>query len=330
MNSKLNFLALVVFLAFLTIPLATSALTFDIPSNGDQLLGQIQTMVVEPGDTFAIIARRYDVGYTSLFESNPDVDPEAPKPGTVLIIPSRFILPNAPREGLVINLSEMRLYYYPKGTHQVITYPVGVGRAGEETPEGVLKVIEHIKSPTWHVPESIRKIRAAQGVELPKEVPPGPANPLGEYAMRLSNLTYLIHGTNDPYGGIGRRSSSGCLRLYPEDIESLYKMVKQGTNVYIVDEPYKIGWENKQLYLESHIALKQDMETKDSEDSSIVLNLIKQTIKNPEVAIDWNKAKDIAKEEQGVPQVIGEYNGHQVQAENEIENDQLISFIHMN
>jgi L,D-transpeptidase ErfK/SrfK len=278
--------------------------TYPLPTDGN-VIGNVQTTVVEPGDTFAIIARRFDMGYTELLEANPDVDPDQPKPGTVLVIPSQYVLPNSPHEGLTVNLSEMRLFYYPKGSHEVVTFPVGVGREGEETPQGVLRVIEHIPNPTWHVPESIRKIREAEGINLPKEVLPGPENPLGKYAMRLSNRTYLIHGTNDPYGGIGRRSSSGCLRLYPEDIQVLFNSVKKGTDVYIVDEPYKLGWSEGQIYLESHIPLKQEP-SKDKTDE-MIRSLVNQQLANKPSDINWQQAMEIAKEEQGMPQVIGHF-----------------------
>jgi len=271
-----------------------------------EVVGQVQTAVAKPGDSLAQVARDYDMGYEEMLEANPNIDdPDHLPAGTVLVIPSQFILPNAPRNGIVVNLAEMRLYYYVKGKSQVVTHPMGIGREGEDTPVGVLSIIQHIPSPTWHVPESIRKIRAAQGVILPKQVPPGPENPLGDYAMRLSNYTYLIHGTNDPLGGIGRRSSSGCLRMYPEDIKTLYHMVSNGTRVYVVNEPYKAGWSSQgELYLESHVPL-QDKENQAVQDAGQIRQVVQVATKGRETNVDWDKVSAISGETQGFPQVVG-------------------------
>lgn len=244
------------------------------------VVGEIRTAVTKEGDTLAQVARDYDMGYVEMEEANPGItDPDHLTAGTVLVIPSRYVLPNAPRNGIVVNLAEMRLYYYKSGGKEVVTHPMGIGREGEDTPVSVLKITQHVTKPTWYVPESIRKMREEQGVFLPKVVPPGPDNPLGEYAMRLSTPpqggSYLIHGTNDPLGGIGRRSSSGCLRMYPEDISSLYRQVANGTSVYVINEPYKAGWSGNSLYLESHISLKNedDQATEDAEKIRRVVQL---------------------------------------------------------
>lgn len=289
-------------LLFLSISLKVYALTFTLTPQSANVVGEIQNYTIQQGDTFATVARKYDLGYLELVDANPNVDPEAPKVGTIIIVPTKFILPATPHKGLIVNLSELRLYYYPPNSNEVITYPVGIGREGEDTPEGVLTVIQHIKHPAWHVPESIRKMRAKQGVQLSKMVPPGPDNPLGDYAMRLSNMTYLIHGTNDPLGGIGRRSSSGCLRLYPEDIAKLFFMVPQKAEVRIIDNPYKLGWTDHKIYLESHIGLKQQTE---SVDVKPIMDFIANSTRNMHAQINWPVAKAVAQEEQGIPQVIG-------------------------
>lgn len=282
---------------------SVSALTYSLPAAGE-VVGELKTTIAKPGDDIAHIAREHDMGFTEIEEANPNLDPDNITPGTVVVIPSRFILPNTPHNGLVINLAEMRLYYYPKNKKEVITHPLGIGREGDDTPIGVLKVIQHIPSPTWHVPQSILKSHALQGENLPKSVPPGPDNPLGKFAMRLSNLTYLIHGTNDPYGGIGLRSSSGCLRLYPEDIETLYRQVSNGTNVYIVNEPYKAGWLKEDLYIESHVPLEQKSD-KEIENTTQVRNVVELATKNRQAQVDWDKVVEISSETQGWPQVIG-------------------------
>ncbi|HVV68742.1 MAG TPA: L,D-transpeptidase family protein [Gammaproteobacteria bacterium] len=278
------------------------ARTFPLPAEGD-VVGQLEVAVVKSGDSFAQIARDHDLGYTELQEANPEVDPDHIPTGTVLVIPNQFILPNAPRKGVVINLAEMRLYFYP-GAGSVITHPLGIGREGEDTPVGVMKVIEHIPNPTWTATQTMRKLRAQEGIILPKSVPPGPDNPLGKFAMRLSSPTYLIHGTNDPLGGIGRRSSSGCMRLYPEDIETLYHQVKNGTPVYMVNQPYKVGWSENQLYIESHAALDESIEQGKS-DVDAIKAVISQRVSNKQAQVDWDKAVVIAGETQGWPQLIG-------------------------
>lgn len=279
------------------------ALTYNIPA-GD-VIGEVRTVVSKDGDTLAQIARDVDMGYMEMREANPGLDPDHISPGTVIVVPSLFILPNTPRNGIVINLAEMRLYYYPKGRNQVITYPIGIGREGEGTPVGVMQIIQHMPNPTWVATDFMRKLRASEGVDLPKFVPPGPENPLGNYAMRLSRPTFLIHGTNDPLGGIGRRSSSGCMRLYPEDIDPLFHSVPNGANVYIIDEPYKAGWSQNQLYIESHVALQEDAD-KAIDDPDRIRNTVNMAVKGRNVNIDWNKALTISNEEQGLPQIIGQ------------------------
>ena len=282
---------------------SAAAQTFNVPLQGD-VVGSVKTAVAKQGDTLPQIARDYDMGYTELEEANPNIDPDHLKPGTVVVIPSQFILPNTPRNGLVINLAEMRLYFYSKGGSTVTTHPIGIGREGEDTPVGVLKIIQHIPNPTWYSPESIRIARAKEGIDIPKVVPPGPENPLGKFAMRLSKPTYLIHGTNDPLGGIGRRSSSGCIRLYPEDIERLFSMVPNGSTVYIINEPYKAGWLAGELYLESHVPLtgNDDQTQKDAEQIKKVVRL---AIKDKQAMVEWDKAMAISDETQGLPQPIG-------------------------
>lgn len=298
-------------LTFLAFSLAGSvhAQTFSLGQK--DVVGQISTMVTKPGDTLAQVARDYDMGYVEMEEANPGIDdPDHLTPGTVLVVPSQFVLPNAPHRGIVVNLAEMRLYYYLPGQNAVVTHPMGIGREGEDTPISVLSITQRIARPTWHVPESIRKIRAEQGVFLPKSVPPGTDNPLGEFALRLSSPpqggSYLIHGTNDPLGGIGRRSSSGCLRMYPEDIQGLYRQVTVGTPVYVVNEPYKAGWSSDgSLYLESHMSLK-DEDNQAVQDAEQIRRVVQLAIgKGSAANVDWNKVSEVADETQGFPQVIG-------------------------
>jgi len=231
------------------------AAVFPLPPPGSDLVGEVITVRARAEDTLLDIARRHDLGYNEIIAANPGVDPWLPEPGREIVVPARFVLPSAPREGIVINLAEMRLYYFPPpqrdGAGVVMTFPIGIGREGWGTPLGKTRIVEKKRDPAWVVPESIRRERAAQGDPLPPVVPPGPDNPLGRFALRLGMPGYLIHGTNKPFG-VGRRISHGCIRMYPEDIEVLFEEVEPGTPVRIVDQPYKLGREGNALYLEAH------------------------------------------------------------------------------
>ncbi len=233
---------------------------FELPP-GTDVVGEVQVIIARYEDTFIDIARAYDVGYDELVYANPDVDPWLPGAGTRVVLPTQHVLPNAPREGIVLNIGSKRIFYYPRAaqgeTPVVITHPVGIGREGWSTPIGVTKIVAKTKDPVWTVPASIRKEHAEAGDPLPAKVPAGPDNPLGAYAMRLGFPSYLIHGTNKP-SGIGMRVSHGCVQLFPEDIESLFSQVPVGTRVQIVNEPRLLGWRAGNLYLEVHPALEDD------------------------------------------------------------------------
>ena len=212
-------------------------------ASGD-VVGKIQYYTVQPEDTLYAVARRFDIGIVDIMAANPGVDLWVPDPGTVLTLPTMYVLPPVKHEGIVINLSELRLFYFPD-PHTVVTFPIGIGRDGWETPVGTTTIVEKRKNPIWTPPDSIR----ADNPDLPNFIPAGPDNPLGDYAMNLGWSGYLLHGTNRPYG-IGRRSSHGCIRLYPEDIEKLFNAVKEGTVVTVIDSPYKLGWRKNTLFLE--------------------------------------------------------------------------------
>ncbi len=292
-----------VFLLILNFQSPLYAAVFPIGQAGDDLIGSVSNTIVQEGDNFNTIAQRFDLGYMELIEANRGINPDKPIPGTVLIIPSRYILPNTPRRGIVINLAEMRLYYFPKNSKEVWTFPVGIGRQGSQTPNGVMTVIEHLDHPTWHAPESVRTERAKEGIEIPKTVPPGPDNPLGEYALRLSMSTYLIHGTNDN-SGVGRRSSAGCLRMYPEDIEKLYRAVKNGESVQVINDPYKIGRHNGNVYVEGHLPLQEVQEKFANLDKVLEKNLFDLGGVQIQQSVDMKKALRIASEQQGLPQRV--------------------------
>lgn len=237
---------------------------YHLPIEGSRIVGRTQYHVVEHGETLANIAKQYDVGFLSLMAANKGVDPFLPEEGFVLTIPTKFILPDSPYEGIVINLAELRLYYFEPNTDLVHIFPVGIGRIGRDTPEMSTKISQKRPQPTWTPPQSIRKEYLAKGIELPPVVPAGPDNPLGEYALRLAygSGEYLIHGTNKDFG-IGLRVSAGCIRMEPKDIEWLFAQVERGTPVTIVDEPIKVSLEpDRSVFLEAHEPLTRSDGTK--------------------------------------------------------------------
>lgn len=240
-------------------PLATHQFEFD-PA-GDDVVGELQVTQVQGEDTLSDIARRFNLGYEEIVRANPGVDPWLPGVGREIVLPTQFVLPNAPREGLVINLAQLRVFYFPKvkegEPRKVITHPIGVGKVGWSTPEGTTKVTGKTKNPTWYPPASVRKEHKEAGDPLPAKVPPGPDNPLGAHMMRLGWPTYLIHGTNKPYG-VGMRSSHGCIRFYPEDITELYDEIPVGTKVTVVNQPFVFGWRNDTMYIQAFPVMEDD------------------------------------------------------------------------
>lgn len=222
-----------------------------LPWQRGDVIGTVQAVRIAGDQTLVGLARSSDLGYVEIVAANPGIDPWVPGQGTEVLLPTAFVLPPGPRDGIVINLAEQRLYYFPKDGPPV-TYPIGIGRDGYETPRGATKVIRKRAGPTWYPPASSRK----DDPKLPRAVPPGPDNPLGTHALYLGWPQYLIHGTNEPYG-VGRRISRGCIRLYPEDIVKLFPAVPKGTSVRVITAPVKVGWSDGELYLEVHPTIEQ-------------------------------------------------------------------------
>lgn len=215
----------------------------------DDVVGTVNSYLVRKDDSLIEVARTFGLGYNEITEANPGMDPFIPRAGEVVRLPLAWVLPNLPRtRGIVINLSEMRLYYFPSGDGKsVVTYPIGIGDEGSETPVGTFSVTEKRIAPAWKVPFSIRR----EDPGLPRVVPPGPDNPLGSHALRLSGGPVLVHGTNKPWG-VGRKASHGCIRLYPEDIPQLFQLVQLGERVIIVRQPVKIGLNKGRVFMEVH------------------------------------------------------------------------------
>jgi L,D-transpeptidase ErfK/SrfK len=241
-------------------PLPQATYRFELePDQG--IVGVVQITTSAKEDTLTDIARRFNVGYEEIVRANPGVDPWLPGAGKSIVVPTQFVLPNAPREGIVINVATMRIFYFPKrksGEQPLVyTHPIGIGKVGWKTPEGVTKITRRQQDPVWHVPVSVIKEHKENGEELDAVIGPGPDNPLGRYAFYLGWPSYLIHGTNKP-AGVGLRSSHGCIRLYPEDIESFYNMIPIGTQVRVVNQPFLFGWQDGELYMQASGPLEDD------------------------------------------------------------------------
>ncbi|WP_165313258.1 L,D-transpeptidase family protein [Vibrio ziniensis] len=274
------------------------AATYDFPMEGSSMVGNAQYHVVEKGETLAQIAKQYDIGFLGLMAANKGVDPFLPQEGYVLTIPSQIILPMVPYEGIVVNLAELRLYYFKPEERKVHIFPVGIGRIGRDTPEMETKISQKRPNPTWTPPESIRKEYRQKGIELPEVVPSGPENPLGEYALRLAfgNGDYLIHGTNKDFG-IGLRVSSGCIRMEPKDIEWLFHQVEKGEKVRIIDEPVKVALEpDRSVFVEAHEPLTRSNGSKKELALPVELKWWLEEFDKSEV-----KAKAVILAQNGVP-----------------------------
>jgi L,D-transpeptidase ErfK/SrfK len=278
---------------------------FLLESDAQRIVGQVQVIRANYEDTFVDIARVYNLGYDELVQANPEVDPWLPGEGTEIILPTRFILPDAPRRGIVINVAAKRLFYYTEpdeaGLQAVVTYPIGIGKVGAATPFGNTTVTAKGKDPVWHVPASIRREYAAAGNPLPAQVLPGPDNPLGKFVLILGMPSYLIHGTNKP-SGVGMRVSHGCVRLFPENIEHLYSLAGIGTEVTIVNQPLLFVWQGEVLYAEIHPPLSDDGKDWDAELESTLSSL--QTGAPKYAAVDELVIRQQYAERHGIPLAV--------------------------
>jgi L,D-transpeptidase ErfK/SrfK len=275
---------------------------------GQDIVGTVQIVKVQKGQTLSDIGRLFNVGFEEMTRANPKVDPWLPKPGTPVVVPTQYILPDAPHVGIVVNLAAMRLFYFPaheRGEPQVvITHPVGIGRRGWKTPQGVTHVIWHEKNPVWHVPHSILAEHRQEGEPLPKVMGPGPDNPLGDYALHLGWPGYLIHGTNKPVS-VGLRVSHGCVHLFPEDIAQIYRMVRNGTEVRVVNQPYVFGWTNGRLYMQSSGPLKDDKRPWEKQARHLLAFTLTHSqrteLKRHHEKIDWSRVGQLVDAPAGVP-----------------------------
>ncbi|HZW59052.1 MAG TPA: L,D-transpeptidase family protein [Woeseiaceae bacterium] len=321
------------------LPTAAHAEVYQLPPAGNDVVGAVTTIRARADDTLIDIARRHGLGYEDMVIANPDVDVWLPGEGTVVVLPTRFVLPPGPRRGIVLNLAEYRMYYYPPvkdgEAATVMTWPMSIGRMDWETPLGRTRIIAKVRNPAWYPPDSVRAEHEADNNPLPRVVPPGPDNPLGAYAMRLDLPGYLIHSTNRP-AGVGMRVSHGCIRMFPEDIGFLFGQVSVETPVQIINEPVKLGWDGDDLLIEVHRTLASpppDDETlarvadavvasaEDSDDSlaaaagalpapreSGLTRLTKQFVAvtgERQGELDWNAAEVQLARASGIPQPVG-------------------------
>lgn len=285
-------------------------------ARGDDVVGRLAAVRLEKGDTLPDIARHFGLGINAITAANQGVDVWVPPAGERILLPLSFILPESPRKGIVVNLPTMRLFQYKREGDKLVvsTYPVGVGTNERPTPTGQMHVARKATRPTWHVPASIAEDHRKKGDPLPAKVPPGPLNPLGECALYLSKPSYLIHGTNKP-ASIGLNASNGCLRMYPENVKTLYDDTPVNTPVVIVNQPYLIGQRDGVLYLEAHAPLE--------ESSAVELDKVNAKLRNIEKksarTLDWKKVKQVQTEARGIPVAIEISQGSENEAAKPIE-----------
>ncbi|MGR9053498.1 MAG: L,D-transpeptidase family protein [Gammaproteobacteria bacterium] len=274
------------------------------PLTPDQtVIGNPAEMETQEYDTLPMIGRFFGLGFDEISRANASLDPWIPETGATVKLPLRFILPEAPRRGIVLNLSAKRLFYYPKDKpDSVYTYPVGIGREGWETPLGLTRIVNKKEHPTWTVPASVLREHKEKGDPLPKVVAAGPDNPLGDYAMRLAIPGYLIHGTNMPYG-VGMAVSHGCVRLYPEDIAKLFNQTSTGTQVRLVDQPYLTAWREGRLFLQAYAPVDTDKKHVKSLVDALMKRL-KRIERDSKKAVDWKKVETVLARSDGVAEAI--------------------------
>jgi L,D-transpeptidase ErfK/SrfK len=288
----------------------SQATVYEIPADGTSVVGTDTHMTAVYQDTLLDIARRNSLGYYEIIRANPAVDMWLPGAGTDVMLPGRRILPPGPREGIVVNLPEHRLYYYPKPKKGekpvVITYPVSIGKMDWKTPIGETHVIQKEKHPNWYPPEGVRKEHLANGDPLPAVVKAGPDNPLGDYAMRLAagGGTYLIHGTNNPMA-VGMAITHGCVRMYPEDVAALFPLIPVGTKVWLINEPVKVAFVDGELLMEAHPPVDEEGQNTAEPDLDLLSQKLDQALGNTTAAIHWDFAKQALQAANGIPTVVG-------------------------
>lgn len=282
----------------------SSGCNLDTLLDNDGALRETSSYQATYDDTLLDLARQHKLGYVEMVAANPETDPWVPGEGTDVVLPTIHLMPNlndAEPEGIIINLADMRLYYFDKPGDAPRSFPIGIGRDGLGTPTGVTEIVRKREDPSWHPTERMRN----EDPELPTVVEAGPDNPLGTRAMYLGWPQYLIHGTNKPWG-VGRRVSSGCVRMYPEDVEALFEIVKVGTKVTVIDQPIKFGWIGAELYMEAHPTQQQSdqLEAEGQFDrllDSSVVDQITAVAGVESARLDWSGIRQATIERRGYP-----------------------------
>lgn len=291
---------------------AAYAEVYHMPAAGDDVVGQTTQVKSQRGDTLISIGDRYGISMHEMLEANRHLGLRASQAnnplgyGKLVTVPTQFILPPF-RKGVVVNIPELRLYYFSSDGQYVYTYPLGLGRMDWRTPLASTTIVEKEVNPTWNVPKSIHKFVLEQtGRSLPSSIGPGPDNPLGQYAMRLGLRSYLIHGTNQPWT-IGKYVSSGCIRMHNRDVEELFQMAKVGTPVKIINHALKAGWLNGQLYLESQEPMSVNAPVS-SLNAGSMRSVVAKAVKSHGGGVDWARADKVVQQSTGIPQPIGSYS----------------------
>jgi L,D-transpeptidase ErfK/SrfK len=297
-------LALILSACLLFATQALHAETYAVDADGGAIVGTATYISAGYGDTLSGIAQRYDLGLNAVIDANPDINPRrALGAGTQVAIPASHILPSLTHRGIVINLPEMRMYYYASDG-VVKTYPIGIGRVGKTIPLAHTFVVRKTENPIWIPPEDIIAFNLQKGVKLPKIMPAGPDNPLGPYAIYLSIPTYLIHSTIFP-DSVGTRASFGCIRMHESDIKDFYPLITNGTSVTIIDMPTKVGWEKSSLYLETHDPLEEHSSEFNAGYFGMIASIDNATGANIPAFVDWQEVADLAEIRDGTPHDIG-------------------------
>lgn len=301
MLSRAPLVACTLSLAVLFAAGSVAALELPLPPPGEDIVGQVQVIKAKYEDTFADLGKVHDLGYAEMLAANPNVDAWLPGEGSDIVLPTRFILPAGPREGIVINLAEYRMYYFPKGRNVVYTYPLGIGREGWGSPITNTVITGKVPNPGWTPPKSILAEHAAEGDPLPAYVPPGPNNPLGPFKFTLGTAGYLIHGSNKKFG-IGMRVSHGCFRMLNNNVLELGAMAPVGTKLRIINEPYKFGISAGKVYLEAHTPLDDHGVPSLVDKHTAVINaLLKREDLVNNLRLDWDVVREVVAGEDGMP-----------------------------
>lgn len=299
MNVKLGKALLVLGLLATTHAYAS---TYSLPAADQSLIGRLQVGLTGGEDSATTVAERYDIGYNAIESANPHLNLARKFPSSApLQIPTQHLLPNQPRVGIVVNLPEMRMYYYVG--NEVHTYPIGIGKIGKTIPIRPAKITRKTENPTWIPPQDIREYNLSQGIVTPQVFPPGPDNPLGPYAIYMSIPTYLIHSTIYPES-IGKRASFGCIRMYESDIKQFFPSVQKGIPIAIINSPTKVGWQGNHLYVETHQPLEEHNDASDASLAGMV-QLLSTASKDQPTLVDWQLVAYLAKERDGVPHEVG-------------------------